>query len=103
MSQNEPPSYNQAYTWTGDSVDPNNPYTADPWITTPNITTMPNINAPNITAPDVVPYMPPELMVCVVCGVDDVLIFCDACKEVIREARKQWARDFLEEIEDALS
>lgn len=47
--------------------------------------------------------IPPELMVCVVCGVEDVLIFCDACKDVIREARKKWAEDFLEEIENALS
>lgn len=98
MSQNEPPDFDGVH-W---HIDDDHTYT---WqeVTSPNVITpnIPNITIPNVM--DFVPYMPPELMVCVVCGVDDVLIFCDACKEVIREARRQWARDFLEEIEDALS
>lgn len=49
------------------------------------------------------PPIPKDLLKCFVCGIEDVLIFCDACRDVIREARKQWAKDFLEEIEDALS
>lgn len=113
MSQNEPPNYDErikylyetssttsytdvdAYKWSDNTTYP------DPSTTGGGPWTNPYQHVQITDSP--VPVIPAELMVCVVCGVEDVLIFCDACKDVIREARKKWAKDFLEEIENALS
>lgn len=100
MEQYDPPEFSQD-TW---HIDYGNTWDDQPLTGEPRVWTDAEVRLAaqvDITPP--APVIPQALMMCVVCGVDDVLIFCDACREVIREARKQWARDFLEEIEDALS
>ena len=86
--------------WTDPYNDPTTGgHTGGPYTPSPPYTT--------VVYPESVvnlePPIPKDLLKCFVCGIEDVLIFCDACRDVIREARKQWAKDFLEEIEDALS
>lgn len=90
---------NNTYTvWDGDSKDYQ--WTTGTIGVSEINTTVPTVGVPPV---QVIPVLPDELAVCVVCGVEDVVVFCDACKEVIREARKRWAEDFLKEIEDGLS
>lgn len=47
--------------------------------------------------------IPEELKTCQVCGVEDVVVLCDECKNVMNWARKKWAEQILKEIEDDLS
>lgn len=47
--------------------------------------------------------IPHELTVCQLCGVEEVIVFCDECKGILQLARKKWAETMMEEIEDALS
>lgn len=79
-------------TWTGvntgDWVDPSNPYSSQPSTWDMTLST---------------PTMPPELLVCQICGEEDVIVFCEACREVLKLARKVWAQQILKEIEDDLS
>jgi len=80
----------QYKTW----VNPNDPYTGvitDEWT---NVVSVGDVIAPVI---------PDALTVCQICGEEDVIVFCEACKEVLKLARKVWAEQILKEIEDDLS
>ncbi|GAF94449.1 unnamed protein product, partial [marine sediment metagenome] len=47
--------------------------------------------------------IPAVLKVCQVCGIEDVVVFCDECKNVMNWARKKWAEAAMKELEDDLS
>lgn len=59
---------------------------------------------PHTVSWEAAPYrLPPELTVCQICGEEDVVVFCESCKEILRLAKKVWAKAIMEEIEDAVS
>ena len=77
------------YTNTGGYTSVPNPGWSNGQVTTTNTVT--------------ISVIPDELKVCQICGVGDVVVFCESCKEILQLARKVWAKAMMEEIEDALS
>lgn len=47
--------------------------------------------------------LPTELTVCQICGAEEVVVFCDECKDILQLARKEWAKATMREIENDLS
>jgi len=82
-----------AGSYTISTTDPHTPTITDPnftgYVTTTDVTWGPSI--------------PEELKVCQVCGVEDVVVFCGECKNILNWARKKWAEAAMKELEDDLS
>ena len=83
--------------------DPNNPNTSSP----PPITVSPTVYPSNPPSVEQLIYQPINdselremLNHCFVCGVDEVLIVCDLCKEAMLEVRKMMVRQMMKEMEE---
>ena len=79
--------------------------TTDPNFAAQSVTGYVTTNVPLFSGANWEPttLLPEELKVCQVCGVEDVVVLCGECKNIMNWARQKWAEAMMKELEDDLS